>query len=310
VKNKSIGIWNLIIGLFLLTASGNAHATDKKAGTSGAQFLKIGAGARPTAMGDAFVGIADDVNAVYYNPAGLANISNPELTAMHTQWLQGLNYDFGAFAYPTDFGAFAFSAATLKVDDLQKRSVDEGDQGTFESLDAAYGLTYSKNITPLLSLGLTGRYIHEELDTAKATSWSGDIGVLKRFVNRPITIGLAMRHMGPGIKFINETDPLPTTIDAGVGLSLLRERLKVGLDIKKPRDNSVKFAVGTEYRRALKGNYRYALRGGYNSSNTDSNGTGFSLGGGLGMKQFDFDFAWVPFEDLGNTFRYAAHIKF
>ena len=78
-----------------------AQASDAKTGTSGAQFLKIGAGARPTAMGDAYTAIADDVNAVYFNPAGLTQLPAAQITAMQTQWFEGLDYAFGAFALPT-----------------------------------------------------------------------------------------------------------------------------------------------------------------------------------------------------------------
>src|SRR5207302_10246043 len=54
-------------------------------GTSGAAFLKIGPGARPAAMGEAFTGVADDIHAIYWNPAGLATLRSPELTGMHME---------------------------------------------------------------------------------------------------------------------------------------------------------------------------------------------------------------------------------
>ena len=114
----------ILISLALIPSA--LFATNKKVGTSGAQFLKIGAGARPTAMGDSFVAVGEDVNAVYFNPAGIAEISRPEMSVMHTQWIADTSYDFGAFCYPTDFGALAFSAATLKVEDIQRRGADEG----------------------------------------------------------------------------------------------------------------------------------------------------------------------------------------
>ncbi|MEQ1920553.1 MAG: hypothetical protein ABL955_15300, partial [Elusimicrobiota bacterium] len=55
----------------LLLAALPAAAMSSAAGTSGAQFLKLGSGARAGAMADAFAAIADDANAAYYNPAGL-----------------------------------------------------------------------------------------------------------------------------------------------------------------------------------------------------------------------------------------------
>ena len=130
-----------------------ANAGNSKVGTSGAQFLRIGAGARPTAMGDAYTAIGGDINSSYYNPAGLATLRHPELTAMHTQWFQGIDYSYGAFAYPASFGTFAFSAATLQASDIQRFGADESSLGSFTNLDAAYGLSYGTDISEAISVG-------------------------------------------------------------------------------------------------------------------------------------------------------------
>src|ERR1051326_2352190 len=230
------GVTALVFALLILLPD-SSHASNKNAGTSGAQFLKIGAGARSTAMGDAFVGVADDVNAIYYNPAGLATLKNPELAAMHTQWFQGMNYDFGAFALPSDVGTFGISAATLKADDLEKRSADESFQGNFESLDSAYSLANAKEVRERLSVGVTARYLREKIDTASAGAWSGDIGVVKDFESRPFRLGLAIRHFGQGVKFNDESDPQPVTVDLGASTHLLRDKVTLGLDVRKARDN-------------------------------------------------------------------------
>jgi hypothetical protein len=75
-------------------------------GENGAAFLKIGAGARPAALGDAFTAVADDANAAVWNPAGLARLPRPEIVGTHTQWLQGGRHDALAGAYPTKAGTF------------------------------------------------------------------------------------------------------------------------------------------------------------------------------------------------------------
>ncbi len=301
----------LLAGAFLTLGAQSSFASDKKAGTSGAPFLKIGAGARPTAMGDAFVGVADDVNAVYFNAAGLAFSKRPEMPAMHTQYIQDMNYDFGAFAFPTAVGSFGISAMTLKVVDLQKRNADESYQGTFDSIDAAYTLCYAKEIVPLLSVGVTGRYLKQEIDTASAGAWGGDVSVMKKMERLPLSLGLALRNMGPGIKFREESDPQPFIVDAGAGMRFFRERLCLGVDVSKPRDNGIQFGAGGEWTQPLMRDFRTSVRSGYKTAGTDADGaSGLSLGAGLGYRQLSIDFAWVPFGDLGNTFRYAATFRF
>ena len=303
----------LKLGLITLLALSPSigNATNKKVGTTGAQFLKIGVGARPTSMSGAFTGVADDINAVYYNPAGLATISRPEILGMRTQWLADMSYDFGAFAYPTDYGAFALSVATLKVDDLQRRSTDESYGGTFGAMDAAYGLSYARNFGPLMSMGLTARNLRQEIDGVSATTWSGDLGILRRFVRLPISVGLAARNFGQSVEFRRESDPLPFTIDAGVGASFLREKLLVSLDAKFPRDNTPALATGVEMKVPMGRDIRMAFRGGFSTAGvSDDDRSGFSLGAGFGVRKLDVDFSFVPMGDLGNTYRYSLRFRF
>ena len=66
----------------------------------GDHFLKIGLGARPVAMGETFVGIADDVNAIYWNPAGLNYIVGSEMTAMHALWFEDITFSFIGYCRP------------------------------------------------------------------------------------------------------------------------------------------------------------------------------------------------------------------
>lgn len=63
-------------------------------------FLDIGAGARPRALGNAFVGIANDANAVYWNPAGTTTLERIEITGMHSSLFFGTKYDYLAVVVP------------------------------------------------------------------------------------------------------------------------------------------------------------------------------------------------------------------
>lgn len=295
---------------FALLCAGTSFSANSNVGTSGAQFLKIGAGARPTAMGDAFVGVADDVNAIYFNPAGLGFQTQSQMTAMRTEWFEGLNYDYGAFSLPLKSGSLGFSVSTLKAEDLEKRSADESLQGSFETLDAAYTFSYGHKMGESWSLGATARYLKQEIDATSAGAWGGDVGIFKKLSGRPVTVGLAIRHMGQEIKFVNESDPQPMTIDAGLGMKMLSNKLIVGLNFQKPRDNDVQFGTGLEYTQPLRKDFRCAVRTGYSSAKTDSGGSGLSIGGGVGYKLLDLDLAWVPYGDLGNTIRTGISFRF
>lgn len=82
-----------VLMVFLaLTTSGLQGTT--KVGTSAAQFLKIGVGARAAAMGGSFNALASDVTSIYWNPAGLARQQGSELFFSHTSWLAGISHEF------------------------------------------------------------------------------------------------------------------------------------------------------------------------------------------------------------------------
>jgi hypothetical protein len=300
----------LVILVGLPTGASLVSASDAKVGTSGAQFLKIGAGARPTAMGEAFTAIADDVNAAYFNPAGLGQLERAELTAMQTQWFQGLDYNFGAFALPTSAGTFGVSAATLEAEDLERRGADESSLGSFSNLDSAYALSYGGKFGETMFAGATARMIRLEIADASASAWAGDLGLLKRLGDR-YSLGLAARNFGQEIKFDEEGDPLPFVVDAGAAGRFVDGRLLAGLTLSMPRDNDLQYAAGVEWAERNPEGFRYAARAGFRSMATDADGaSGITVGAGIGYRKLDVDFAWVPMGDLGNTFRYAVLFRF
>ena len=282
-------------------------------GTSGAVFLKIGPGARPAAMGEAFTGVADDIHSIYWNPAGLARLRNPELTAMHMQWFQNVNYEYAAFAFPTkEQGTWGFAVTNLHTDDLQRRTEDtETSLGNFSSSDSAYWLSYGRAVTDKLSLGANAKFIRQVLDSTSANAYASDWGVLYDTQWKTLKLGASIQNVGSKVKFVNESDPLPMTGRAGASIQVIEGRMLLSSDVIAPRDHQVGLALGTEYRQKVSGDVRLIGRGGYRTDSDVKNGlTGVSAGGGIQMGRVAFDFGWVPFGELGSTYRYALHVKF
>src|SRR5277367_2440442 len=87
------------IALALLLLAGSAQMARAQANTSAA-FLKIGVGARPIGMGNAFTGVADDINALAWNPAGLSQLTSREMGAMDAEMFADTRYDFVGYAQP------------------------------------------------------------------------------------------------------------------------------------------------------------------------------------------------------------------
>jgi len=115
------------------------------------EFMAIGVGGRPLAMGGAFVAVANDITAAYYNPAGLANLNYPQISLMHAEHFGNLvNYDYASVAIPygTDM-SFGISAIRLGIDGIPnttKAAVDVDGDGiiNFSDVNSRDNLDYSK----------------------------------------------------------------------------------------------------------------------------------------------------------------------
>jgi hypothetical protein len=289
-----------------------SFASKKDRGTAGAQFLKIGAGARAVGMGEAFSGIADDVSSIYWNPAGLAGLEKPSMEAMYSEWFQAMNYQFMAFAYPFSVGTFGISLSGFGVDNIEKRTEDTAEPiSDFSARDAAYSVAFARNVAEKISAGINVKIIRQQIDEETATAFAADLGAFYKTPIEKLTCGLVIQNVGSKVKFIDEADPLPMKIKLGAGYRLLSDKLTVGLDANAPNDNRLYFSAGAEYSSRIISDLSGSFRAGYKTGQeTGGSLDGISTGAGLGYKDFNLNFAWVPYGNLGNTFRYSLAVRF
>jgi len=128
-----VGLANMAVPLLLAASAALAGGP----GTTAMPFLKVGPGARPAAMGSAFAGLADDINALYWNPAGLANLFVPEFSVLHSQHILGTSYQSMGYAYPVPFvGTLAAAATVLDYGGVKR--VNERPDGMFEETSGVF----------------------------------------------------------------------------------------------------------------------------------------------------------------------------
>lgn len=162
------------------------------------EFISLGVGGRALGMGGAFVALANDVTAGYWNPAGLSHIEYPQIALMHDERYGSLvNYDYGSVAIPVGaFTSWGFSVIRLGVDDIpdtrnagidangnltydpnQFSRIDPSRVTYFNAADWAFYVTYSKKSSEEFSYGANLKVIRRELGDASATGLGIDIGV-------------------------------------------------------------------------------------------------------------------------------------
>lgn len=303
-----------------LAGAGRALAASNE-GTAGAQFLKLGSSARAGGMGDAFTAVSDDAYAVHYNPAGLSRLERGQIGGGHTALFQKITYQSFALALPWgkeegyNRHALGFGVLYLGVGDIERRVGDSTDPvGSFGAADAAYSVSYSRGFSERLSVGGTAKFISQSIDTYRGNSYAGDLGALYRVGEDPDApvVGAAIKHLGKKIGYTAaEQDPLPTTVSFGAALRPFRRKLLVSLEAGKAYDADPYGALGLEGRKRLGDTAAAALRAGYNSSRRElGTMSGLSAGAGLSFPKADFDFAWLPFGPLGDSFRFSLLVKF
>jgi hypothetical protein len=272
-------------------------------GTTGAQFLNVGAGARELGMGGACSALTDGAGSIYWNPAGLARLSGVDASAGYSSLFEDQSQGFLAFAFPVKKGR---SALGLSVDYLGVRGIEER-AGDVEEASArltqqnmAVSAAFAGRAGSGLDLALAVKAVREALGSFQASAFAADIGAQASLPIEGLRAGLAVRNLGTKIG----PDPLPAGLRGGLGYRAPGSRASLAADLDwRMREERLAANLGAE----VKAGERFSLRAGYQCGRSrDKLGSplaGFSFGAGAGLDAMRIDYALLPFGDLGATHR-------
>lgn len=299
--------------------AGAAAFNSDAAGTTGADFLNLGVGARAMGMGGAYAAVAENASALYWNPAGLVQINRMSATFMQASYLEDMNYQYAAYAHRLNtYSVIAGSILMTDLGKIKKTDVNGTYNGeTFTPRDQVFALSYSRGIQELsdrdldISMGVTAKYYSTKI-VEQAAGVAFDMGVMGYyFANIPYRLGFVMQNLGTGPKFDQERSPLPLTFKLG-GSVYPFPALLLSADVAIPRGNSPYGLLGAEYNMEPYEKARLSLRGGVNTRQLKISGgtSGISIGAGLGLQFFNIDYAYVPMGELGSTHRFSLSFDF
>ncbi len=219
--------------LFLLLLCSVPAVLFAEGGLPGA-FLNYGAAPRSLAMGKAFTAIADDAQAIYFNPAGLFQLNAHEVLVAHSQ-LYGARMEYLAYALPTkEFGSFGLSILNFGAEGLDSRTPENWQyQPTFFA-ENAYQVAYAYNPFDFLGIGGTLKLVSKNLAQFVDVGVGADAGILVNKIG-PFGFGFAVQNLiEPVLTLHTLTERYPRTLRAGAAVKLLGERVLITLDAVAP----------------------------------------------------------------------------
>jgi hypothetical protein len=269
--------------------------------------LAVPVGVRAVGMGEAYTAAGADLDALHWNPAGLAGLQGFQAALAHNEWSSdlGLRQEFLAYGQSlSTASAFALSANYFDLGRLEQRDEAGGLNGESRAFAFTGTAGYGKALLSpgSLSLGAALDFSVESLFGALQSNLGVSLGALYEFQSG-LRFGAALRHLGAGAGgFVP-----PASAELGVSSQLLQRRLTLALDLGVPLNADPALRAGAEYdfgALALRGGWRYAI-----GASPGDGQSGPTAGLGFKVGFFNLDYAYVPYAGLSNTHRLAATVS-
>ena len=323
---KNISLKMIVILTFFLIAlySISLKAQEPyRAGTTAANFLEIGYGARICAMGDAGVAAVRDISSIYWNPAGLGYMQQNEFVVIHQPWYVGINASFIGLGYVQPrWGTFCVGLINISYSDEEVTTINmqEGTGEMFNGSEMAFSFSYGKQIVDWFSFGSSFKYITSRIWHETASAVAFDLGAIvnTKFLawsDSPgdgLNIGMSISNYGTRMQydgldfrqtkdiaeneegnypyvpvhFIAEEWELPLIFRIGIstlGLKTERQKIILSIDALHPNNNSESINMGGEYIYLIPAFGEFCVRAGYKALFMNESHYGLSLGFGMNL---------------------------
>jgi hypothetical protein len=334
----------ILLMIIYATAQDETYRSNvSKRGTTAANFLEIGVGARALALGSAFTALADDPSTIYWNAGGLAKLKRHGFMFNHSEWIADINFDFMSGSFNLGrYGAVGLSITALTMGEMEVTTTEEpeGNGQIFRASDFAVSLVYAYSLTDRFSIGINSKVIRQKIWEMSAMGFAVDLGVHYVTPFKGLNLGMSisnfgtqMKLSGPNSLILYDPDPsssgnngripgeiqmaswpLPLNFRIGLAYQLFQSeyhKAVIAIDAEHPNNNYESVSVGAEYvfRNML------ALRGGYNSLFLQDAEDSLTLGAGIyypivGGVLLRFDFAYADFGLFDNVYKYTVGIDF
>jgi hypothetical protein len=265
-------------------------------------FLRVDMSARAAALGGSFVTNNDDVEVIFYNPAGLSLLENNPASISFVKHLMDINLFSIAFSTELeDIGRFGTAVKYINYGTFDEADEFGNRLGEFGAGELAFILGYSNEFSENFYYGANAKVIYSSIADASSSAIGLDLGINYEFPSQMLNIGAAVLNLGTQMSsYINTKEDLP--LDVVIGVSKRLENLPVRLSVdfhqlNKERDEIYQrlkgFSAGAEFYLSEV----FTLRFGYDNERRSDLKVGSSSGiagfnGGLGVKVSEYNFSY------------------
>ena len=297
------------------------------------KWLSIPIGAKAAALGGAFTAMTNDVNSIFWNPAGLGFSEGRQVFLTQTQWIADINVNAAAISYNADawgiFGASLIQVDWGQINGTRRADNEQGfvETGTFEPKNWGIGISYARRVSQAFSFGANLKYLYEYLGASLEGSFDSpsrykaemnvlafDFGTIYDTGFRGLKIGMALFNFSKEQIYRAEYFPLPLTFKFGLAMDVTRlwreesqHKITLAVDALHLRDYSERLNFGLEY------NFKdmVFLRGGYKSNYDEED---LSLGAGIAYSiesiTLGVDYSYVNFKHFDAVHMFSIGFMF
>jgi hypothetical protein len=283
------------------------------------KYLGIDIGARSSGMANAVAARSYGPEAIFGNPANtMANPGRNAILVSHNSWLADTFQETAAYVRGfKDIGTFGAAISYFNQGVIEAYKLDSlGNPVKIDDI-TPYALVVKANWSQLIvkefMCGANIGYSMESIGDYSSHTLGVDLGIkyMPEEV-RGLSFGLAARNIG--INFDGYKLYRDLILGAGYKMYIEKEHmLNFGGDIGILYDSSFKISeelkasIGAEYVY----NKMYSLRLGYQIDRTNSDGlTGLRAGAGIVYEQFNIDYAFEPYGDMGAAHKISLGMEF
>ena len=285
-------------------------------------FLRVDMSARAGALGGSFVSNNDDVDVLFYNPAGIAPLQNSPVSLSFVKHLLDIN--LFSLAYSTEFENIGRFGTALKY--INYGTFDAADEfgnrtGEFNAGEFAFLIGYAGEFEENFYYGVNAKVIYSSIAENSSSALATDIGLQYAIPSQQINIAAGVTNLGKQVSsYMNTEEDLP--VDVSIGISKRLENLPVRLSLDFHRLNDEReefyqhfkgFTIGAEFYLSKVLN----LRLGYDNERrselkvgSTSGIAGFNAGLGVLISEYQFNYGYSSLGLVGAMHRIGISTAF